>query len=117
MNLLLNASEAMSGVSNRPRELVVRTENDQGAGVRLTVQDTGPGFERHSVDKLFEAFYTTKSGGMGMGLSISRSIIENHHGRLWAAHNAGPGATFAFSIPGNLMDKPCAPRGAATHGD
>ena len=102
MNLLLNASEAMSGVSNRPRELVVRTENDQGAGVRLTVQDTGPGFEGHSVDKLFEAFYTTKSGGMGMGLSISRSIIENHHGRLWAAHNEGPGATFAFSIPGKL---------------
>ena len=102
MNLLLNASEAMSGVSNRPRELVVRTENDQGAGVRLTVQDTGPGFEGHSADKLFEAFYTTKSGGMGMGLSISRSIIENHHGRLWAAHNEGPGATFAFSIPGKL---------------
>src|SRR6202034_4173839 len=92
----------MSGVYDRPRELVVRTEDDQGAGVRLTVRGTGPGLDTHSADKLFEACYTTKSGGMGMGLSVSRSIIENHHGRLWAAHNEGPGATFAFSIPQEL---------------
>jgi signal transduction histidine kinase len=99
LNLLLNASEAMSGVDDRPRQLIVRTESDQDAGVRLTVQDTGPGFELQGVDKLFEAFYTTKSDGMGMGLSISRSIIENHQGQLWAVPNDGPGATFSFSIP------------------
>jgi PAS domain S-box-containing protein len=99
LNLLLNASEAMNGVDDRLRQLIVRTENEQGAGARLTVQDTGPGFELQGVDKLFEAFYTTKSNGMGMGLSISRSIIENHQGRLWAVPNDGPGATFSFSIP------------------
>jgi signal transduction histidine kinase len=63
------------------------------------VQDTGVGFDPHEVDRLFEAFYTTKSGGMGIGLSVSRAIIERHHGRLWAAPNAGPGATFAFALP------------------
>jgi signal transduction histidine kinase len=67
--------------------------------VRLTVQDAGIGFGAQGMDKLFEAFYTTKSGGMGIGLSVSRSIIERHQGRLWAAPNDGPGATFSFSIP------------------
>ena len=107
MNLLLNASEAMGGVYDRPRELVVRTENDQGAGVRLTVQDTGPGFETHSVDKLFEAFYTTKSGGMGMGLSISRSIIENHNTDVSGQRTMkgrGPRLHSPFRV--SLMDKP-----------
>ena len=99
LNLLLNASDAMSGVDDRPRQLVIRTERDEGDRVRLTVQDAGVGFEPQSVDRLFEAFYTTKSGGMGIGLSVSRSIIESHHGRLWAAPNDGPGATFSFSIP------------------
>lgn len=102
MNLLLNASEAMSDVHDRPRQLTVKTEHEQVSGVRLTVQDAGVGFELENMEKLFEAFHTTKSGGMGMGLSISRSIIESHHGRLWAAVNDGPGATFAFSIPGKL---------------
>ncbi len=99
LNLLLNASEAMSGVENRPRQLVIRTERDGGGSVRLTVQDAGAGFEPQAVDSLFEAFYTTKGGGMGIGLSVSRSIIESHHGRIWAAPNDGPGATFAFAIP------------------
>jgi len=99
LNLLRNASEAMSDVDDRPRELVVRTAADQGDRVRLTVQDAGVGFEPHGVDKLFESFYTTKSGGMGIGLSVSRSIVERHHGRIWAAANDGPGATFSFSIP------------------
>jgi len=99
LNLLLNASDAMSDVDDRPRHLVIRTARDDGDRVRLTVQDAGVGFEPQSVERLFEAFYTTKSGGMGMGLSVSRSIIESHHGRLWAAPNDGPGATFAFSIP------------------
>jgi PAS domain S-box-containing protein len=99
LNLLLNASDAMSGVDDRPRELVIRTEIDESNRVRLTVQDAGVGFEPQAVGRLFEAFYTTKSGGMGIGLSISRSIIESHHGRLWARPNDGPGATFSFSIP------------------
>jgi signal transduction histidine kinase len=99
LNLLLNALDAMSGVDDRPRQLVIKTERDEGDRVRLTVQDAGVGFDPQNVERLFEAFYTTKSGGMGIGLSVSRSIIENHHGRLWAAPNEGPGATFSFSIP------------------
>jgi C4-dicarboxylate-specific signal transduction histidine kinase len=99
LNLLLNASDAMSGVEDRPRQLVIRTQRDDGDRVRLTVKDAGVGFEPEGMDKLFEAFYTTKSGGMGIGLSVSRSIIENHHGRLWATPNDGPGAAFSFSIP------------------
>jgi PAS domain S-box-containing protein len=99
LNLLRNALDAMSGVDDRPRQLVIRTERDQGDGVRLSVQDTGVGFEPQDMDRLFEAFYTTKSDGMGIGLSVSRSIVESHHGRLWAAPNDGPGATFSFSIP------------------
>jgi PAS domain S-box-containing protein len=99
LNLLLNASDAMSGVEDRPRQLVIRTERDDRDYVRVTVQDAGVGVEPQSVDKLFDAFYTTKNGGMGIGLSVSRSIIESHHGRLWASPNDGPGATFSFSIP------------------
>jgi C4-dicarboxylate-specific signal transduction histidine kinase len=109
LNLLLNASEAMSGVEDRPRQLVIRTERDASECVRLTVQDVGIGFEPQSVNSLFEAFYTTKGGGMGIGLSVSRSIIESHHGRIWAAPNDGPGATFAFAIP-------CASEGAIDAG-
>ena len=99
LNLLLNASDAMSQVEGRPRHVVIRTERDQGDRVRLTVQDSGTGFDSEGVDKLFETFYTTKSGGMGIGLSVSRSIIESHHGHLRATPNDGPGATFSFSIP------------------
>ncbi len=99
LNLLRNAADAMSGVDDRPRQLVIRTEPDAGDQVRLSVQDAGVGFDPHGMDRLFEPFYTTKSAGMGIGLSVSRSIIESHHGRLWAAPNDGPGATFAFSLP------------------
>jgi len=99
LNLILNASDAMSEVDDRPRQLVIRTDRDQEDHVRLTVQDSGVGFNPEAADRLFDAFYTTKSGGMGIGLSVSRSIIESHHGRLWAAPNDGPGATFSFSIP------------------
>jgi PAS domain S-box-containing protein len=105
LNLLLNASDAMIDVDDRPRKMVIRTEREGGDRVRLTVQDAGVGVEPQAVDKLFEAFYTTKSDGMGIGLSVSRSIIESHGGRLWATANDGPGATFAFSIP-------CEPKGA-----
>jgi signal transduction histidine kinase len=89
----------MSGVDDRPRRLVIRTARDEGDRVCLAVQDAGVGFEPQGVERLFEAFYTTKSGGMGIGLSVSRSIIESHHGRLLAEPNDGPGATFSFSIP------------------
>src|SRR3989442_10084856 len=100
LNLLRNASDAMSGVDDRPRQLLIRTEREGGDRVRVTVRDAGVGIEPQAMDKLFDAFYTTKSGGMGIGLSVSRSIIERHHGRLWVEQNDGPGATFVFSIPG-----------------
>jgi signal transduction histidine kinase len=99
LNLIRNASDAMSTVDDRPRLLLIRTERYEGDRVRLTVQDAGVGFDPHTADRLFESFYTTKNDGMGIGLSVSRSIIENHHGRLWATLNNGPGATFSFSIP------------------
>jgi len=99
LNLLRNASDAMSTIDDRPRELLVRTKREEVDRVRLSVKDAGVGFEPQAAERLFQPFYTTKSGGMGIGLSISRSIIEAHQGRLWAAPNAGPGATFSFSIP------------------
>jgi signal transduction histidine kinase len=102
MNLLRNASDAMSDVDDRPRELMFRTEVEEADQVRLSVQDVGVGFEPQSLDLLFQTFYTTKEEGMGIGLSVSRSIIENHHGRLWATPNDGPGVTFSFSIPSCL---------------
>ena len=102
LNLLLNASDAMSTV-DRPRELVIGTSSD-GADVHLSVRDTGIGFDADDPDKLFDAFYTTKSSGMGIGLSVSRSIMERHSGRLLATRNRGPGATFSFSIPCEPQD-------------
>ena len=99
LNLLRNASDAMGAIDDRPRRLVIRTALDEDDRVRLTVQDAGVGFDAQAVDRIFEAFYTTKNDGMGIGLSVSRSIIESHHGRLWAEPNDGPGATFSFSIP------------------
>jgi PAS domain S-box-containing protein len=102
LNLLLNASDAMNGVDDRPRQMVIRTERTEGDHVRLSVQDVGAGFGPQGPNKLFEPFYTTKNGGMGIGLSVSRSIIQNHNGRLWAEPNVGPGATFSFSIPCDL---------------
>ena len=99
LNLLRNASDAMSGVDDRPRLLLIRTERDEGDRVRLTVQDAGVGFDPQGADRLFKAFYTTKDDGMGIGLSVCRSIIESHHGRLWATLNDGPGAAFSFVIP------------------
>lgn len=98
LNLLRNASDAMRGVEDRPRRLLIRTEQVD-ENVCVAVQDSGIGFEPAIADRLFESFYTTKSEGMGIGLSVSRSIIEAHRGRLWARANEGPGAIFAFSIP------------------
>jgi signal transduction histidine kinase len=101
LNLLLNAADAMSAVDDRPRELVLRTGLDDAGAVCVSVQDSGVGFARGDRERLFDAFYTTKSEGMGIGLSVSRSVIERHGGRLWAAPNEGPGATFSFSLPAN----------------
>jgi signal transduction histidine kinase len=99
LNLLRNASEAMAGVDNRPRQLQIRTEREDGERVRLSVRDVGVGIDGQDLDHLFDAFFTTKIGGMGIGLSVSRSIVERHHGRIWAEPNDGPGATVSFSIP------------------
>ncbi|HXD05345.1 MAG TPA: ATP-binding protein, partial [Burkholderiaceae bacterium] len=87
-----------------------RTENEDDERVRLTVRDAGVGLNAQSVERLFEAFYTTKKGGMGIGLSISRSIIDGHRGRIFAAPNDGPGATFGFSIPRSFDDAARSPR-------
>jgi C4-dicarboxylate-specific signal transduction histidine kinase len=100
LNLLRNALDAMVDVTDRPRRLLIRTEREDGDRARVTVGDTGVGFERASMDQLFDAFYTTKSDGMGIGLSVSNSIVQKHGGCLWAQPNEGPGATFSFSIPG-----------------
>jgi C4-dicarboxylate-specific signal transduction histidine kinase len=99
LNLLLNAADAMSAVDDRPRDLVVSTTRDEGDRVRVTVRDVGVGLNIENTDKLFDPFYTTKTGGMGIGLSVSRSIVERHRGRLWVERNDGPGATFTFSLP------------------
>ncbi len=98
MNLVRNASDAMSTIEDRPRELLIRSQRDSDGQARLTVRDTGVGFAPEDEAKLFEAFYTTKDDGMGIGLSVSRSIIEAHHGRLWATANDGFGSTFSFTI-------------------
>jgi PAS domain S-box-containing protein len=99
LNLLRNASDAMRDIDNRPRQLLIKTDSDDSKNVQLTVQDTGIGFAPDTADRLFESFYTTKDDGTGIGLSVSRSIIEAHRGRLWASANEGPGSSFAFSIP------------------
>ena len=111
LNLLRNASDAMVDVDDRPRQLLIRTEREDGDRARVSVRDAGVGVAPQNVDKLLDAFYTTKTDGMGIGLSISRSIIERHHGRLWAEGNDGPGATFSFSIPSGPASVPdAAPR-------
>jgi C4-dicarboxylate-specific signal transduction histidine kinase len=99
INLVRNAMDAMREVEDRPRQLLIQTEMDGSENVRLIVQDSGVGFAPDTADRLFESFYSTKNDGMGIGLAISRSIIEAHRGQIWASFNQGPGSTFAFSIP------------------
>ena len=100
LNLLHNARDAMLDVHDRPRRVLMKTEEEKGDHVRMTVRDAGVGVDRASIDKLFDPFYTTKADGMGIGLSVSRSIVDRHQGRLWAEPNDdAPGATFSFSIP------------------
>lgn len=99
LNLVANATDSMRAVSDRPRHLVIATTRESPNRVRLSVTDSGLGIDPQSLKKLFAAFYTTKNHGLGIGLSISRSIIESHKGRLWASVNDGPGATFSFYVP------------------
>jgi signal transduction histidine kinase len=99
LNLIINAVEAMAATREGSRQLLIGTKKDTSDGVLITVQDSGPGLNPDSLDKLFDAFYTTKPDGMGMGLSISRSIVEAHGGRLWAVSHDGPGAIFQFTLP------------------
>ena len=98
LNLVMNGIEAMSSVDERARELVITTRNIDADQVLVTVEDSGVGLDPNAISKIFDPFYTTKPTGMGMGLSISRSIVQNHGGRLWATANDGPGTTFHFSL-------------------
>jgi signal transduction histidine kinase len=99
VNLILNGIEAMRSLEDRERNLIVRTQRGERDEVLVAVQDEGIGFDAQSAERMFDAFHTTKPGGLGMGLSISRSIVESHGGRLWAVSNDGPGATFQFTLP------------------
>jgi hypothetical protein len=114
LNLILNAVEAMGSVEAEPRELSISTEQNQAKGVLVAVRDSGPGVDPEDIERVFEAFYTTKTSGMGMGLSICRSIIDAHGGRLWAGVNEPRGAVFQFTLPAadkEIMD----PGPAALH--
>jgi C4-dicarboxylate-specific signal transduction histidine kinase len=99
LNLILNAIEAMSSVEKGPRELSISTEQDQTGEMLVAVKDSGPGIDPECLDQVFAAFYTTKNAGIGMGLSICRSIITAHGGRLWAEANRPAGAIFQFTLP------------------
>jgi C4-dicarboxylate-specific signal transduction histidine kinase len=98
LNLILNAVQAMSGVTERTRELLISTGQEASGAVLVTVQDSGPGFSPESFDRVFDPFYTTKANGMGMGLSICRSIVDALGGRIWAARTAGLGAVVQFTL-------------------
>ena len=99
INLVMNGIEAMQPITSRPRQLVIRSGQDEAREVLIAVEDCGVGISAENANRLFIPFFTTKSSGMGMGLSICRSIIEAHRGRMSAANNAGQGATFQFTLP------------------
>jgi signal transduction histidine kinase len=101
INLVLNGIEAMQSVTDRPRELVIRSRQEERQQVLVSVTDCGIGISAENADLLFNPFFTTKSGGMGMGLSICRSIMQAHGGQLWAIANVPHGATFKFTLPVN----------------
>jgi signal transduction histidine kinase len=100
LNLILNAVEAMNSVDEGARELLISTGQSRTNGVVVAVRDSGPGIDPEHIERVFDAFYTTKSSGVGMGLSICRSIIDAHGGRLWADANEPRGAAFQFTLPG-----------------
>jgi two-component system, LuxR family, sensor kinase FixL len=97
-NLLINGMEAMSALVDRPRELTIKSSSDQNGQILIAVADKGDGIDPEAAKRPFDAFFTTKPQGMGLGLSICRSIIEAHGGRIWATKNAGQGATFQFTL-------------------
>ena len=99
LNLVVNAMDAMTEVSDGERVIVVRTENTGVDAIHVAVQDAGTGIRADAREMVFEPFYTTKPAGMGMGLSIARSIVEAHGGIIWVGHNAVRGTTFHFSLP------------------
>ena len=99
LNLILNAIDAMAAVEGRTRDLVIQTQSREEQEVMVTVRDSGTGLHSESMEHVFNAFHTTKSGGLGMGLSISRSIVESHSGRIWHTTHDGPGASFHFALP------------------
>lgn len=99
LNLIMNAMDAMRTISDRTRVLSIRTEEHASGSITVFVQDSGAGIDPDNLSRIFETFFTTKSEGIGMGLTISRSIIEAHGGRLWAGANDGPGSTFCFTLP------------------
>jgi PAS domain S-box-containing protein len=106
INLVMNAIEAMQAVTDRPRELAIRTQRNETHQILVTVKDCGVGISVEDADRLFDAFFTTKASGMGMGLSICRSIIAAHGGRLWVEPNLPPGATFHFTLPSHQENAP-----------
>jgi C4-dicarboxylate-specific signal transduction histidine kinase len=99
LNLIINAVEAMGGTIGRQREMLISTAKASSDGVLVTVRDSGPGLAPELLERVFESFHTTKPHGLGLGLSICRSIIENHGGRLWANANMPRGAEFNFTVP------------------
>jgi signal transduction histidine kinase len=99
VNLILNARDAMAGVAGTSAELTVGSSREASGAVLVEVKDCGRGIDQAQADRIFEAFFSTKPAGLGMGLSVSRSIVEMHGGKLWAAANDGPGATMRFTLP------------------
>ena len=113
LNLIINAVEAMGGLSKGSRELLINTRKDPASGVLVAVQDSGLGLNAERLGRIFDPFYTTKPNGMGMGLSICRSIVEGHGGRIWASPTAGSGVTVQFSLPvGENVRREAAPVGS-----
>jgi signal transduction histidine kinase len=112
----MNAVEAMSGVGDEARKLLISTGADASGGIRVTVRDSGPGLDPQSTDRVFDAFYTTKPEGMGMGLAICQSIVEAHGGRLWVTANEPRGAVFHFTLPAERDETAAADQGGQSFG-
>jgi two-component system sensor kinase FixL len=106
LNLLMNACDAMSGNATADRRMVVRTELADGAGVRFSVSDCGTGVDPEKLEQVFDPFFSTKDHGLGLGLSVCRTIISAHDGKLWAVNNPDGGATFCFTLPVNTETTP-----------
>jgi signal transduction histidine kinase len=104
LNLIRNASDAMSTVDASPRDLVIRTVYADAEGVRLAVQDSGPGIRHEDLERVFNAFYSTKVGGLGIGLAVCRTIVESHGGKIWATMGVPNGAVFQFVLPSAVQE-------------